>query len=272
MKHRYAATTERFVESINATQPHAVLLTGPVGVGLGTLARDMARSRGRLLAELVPESTTTALPSIGVERVRALYTETRSKLDGLHLVVIDDADTMNHVAQNSLLKLLEEPNPSIAFILTSHSPDKLLPTIRSRCQLFAVPPISPVESSRLLKALGVKDALTEQRLLYVAQGLPAELTRLVMNESDFKSLLEKVQIAKQLISGSPYQRLVVAASFSGDRKSALSLVDMALLLLRRSLAGKPDAGTLEMIERLMEASDAIRRNGNVKLHLAAAAA
>ena len=267
MKLRLAPATTRFLANLSRSVPQAILLTGPDGVGLGTLARHIASTEGRLLTLVAPESKSTALASISVERIRQLYTETRSRLDGAHFVIIDDADTMNHVAQNALLKLLEEPNESIHFILTSHSPDKLLPTIRSRTQQFAVPPISELESRRQLKSLGVTDALNEQRLLFVAAGYPAELSRLVSSPTDFASLSVRVQTARVLIEGSSYQRIALTASFSGDRHEAIRLIDTVVMLLRRSLATSPDRATVGFIERMLNASDAIRANGNVKLHL-----
>lgn len=270
MKLRFAPTTTRFLEQVSQSVPHALLLTGPIGVGLGTTARQIASMNGRLLTSVMPESKSSALASIPVERIRQLYAETRSKLDGAHFVIIDDADTMNHVAQNALLKLLEEPNESIHFILTSHNPDKLLPTIRSRTQQHVMAPISPLDSKRHLGALGVTDPTDEQRLLYVATGLPAELSRLVANTSDFKALSERVQSARQLIQGSSYQRLAQTASFGGDRHEAIRFIDTVVLLLRRSLATNPDRATIGLIDRMMEASDAIRANGNVKLHLSVA--
>lgn len=270
MKLRLAPATERHLQVFAHSMPHAILLTGQVGAGLHTLARHIADSNGVLLTTVKPESKSTAMASIAVDRIRQLYVETRSRLQGKNFVIIDDADTMNHAAQNSLLKLLEEPNESICFILTSHSPDRLLPTIRSRTQNFAVPPISLLESKRLLTALGIKDALAEQRLLYVAEGLPAELSRLASNDADFKALLERVQYARQLVQGTVYQRAALCMAFSGDRHEAIKLIDTAVLLLRRSLVTSTDRGTIAMIERMMKASDAIRGNGNVKLHLTAA--
>ncbi len=250
--------------------PHALLLTGPVGVGLGTLAAHIASINGRTLTTVTAESKSSALPSISVERIRQLYIETRSKLDGKNFVIIDNADAMNHVAQNSLLKLLEEPNESICFILTSHSPDKLLPTIRSRAQSFVVPPIDQLESTRHLKTLGVDDTLTTQRLMYIAEGLPAELSRLASKKSDFKALSERVQSARQLIEGDQYRRLALVMSLGSDRHETVQLIDTVVLLLRRSLSIRPDRSTMHRIESMMKASDAIRANGNVKLHLAAA--
>lgn len=270
MKLRIAKATERFLDRLDSGVPHALLLTGPKGIGLGTLARHIARHSGKLLADVTPVSKTTALPSIGAERIRELYVETRSKLDGTYFVVIDDADTMNHTAQNALLKLLEEPNPSIHFILTSHSPDKLLPTIRSRVQTFTVPRISAVDSGRILAAAGTSDPQDLQRLLYVAEGLPAELTRLATGPSDFRALSDRVQTARQLVTGSPYQRLALASSFSGDRQEAILLLEAAMLLLQRSLHVRPDIASIRMIGKFSTAADAIRANGSLKLHLSVA--
>lgn len=270
MKLRTAPATDRLLNIFANDPPHALLLTGPVGVGLCTVAKELSGRGGRLLKVVRPESKSTALASISTEAVRQLYIDTRARLKGKNFVVIDDADTMNVTAQNSLLKLLEEPNESICFILTSHNPDKLLPTIRSRVQTFTVPPLDKLESRRLLKSLGVKSELDEQRLLYVAEGLPAELTRLVTNESDFKSLTECVQQARQIVEGTQYQRLALVSMLPADRAAAVRLIDMTTLLLRRSLTQRPERATLQRIDALLQAATAIRANGNVKLHLASA--
>lgn len=55
------------------------------------------------------------------------------------IIVIDPAEAMNHNAANSLLKWLEEPPAGSVFILISHQPDRLLPTIRSRCRALHFP-------------------------------------------------------------------------------------------------------------------------------------
>ena len=267
MKLRLAPASQRLLHTLAGNTPHALLLTGPVGAGLKTLAMHIAQAEGRVLTVITPESKSTALPSINVDRIRQLYVETKSRLDGINFVIIDDSDAMNAPAQNALLKLLEEPNQSIRFILTSHSPDALLPTIRSRVQRFAVPTIGLVESKRHLSTLGVSDPVDEQRLLFVAEGLPAEIARLVAKKSDFKLLTERVQQARQLVEGNSYQRVALAMSFSGDRQQALRFIEMVILLLRRSLARSADISTIQLIASMAVASESIRRNGNVKLQL-----
>jgi DNA polymerase-3 subunit delta' len=57
------------------------------------------------------------------------------------VVVIDDAQAMNHQAQNALLKTLEEPPPSAVLVLVTPAPGSLLPTIRSRCQPLRLQPL-----------------------------------------------------------------------------------------------------------------------------------
>lgn len=270
MKLRLAKTTERFLASLEVNTPHALLLVGPKGIGLGTLAKHIAKQHGKTLAVITPTSKTTAMPSIAVDRIRELYTETRTRLDGTYFVVIEDADTMNQTAQNALLKLLEEPNESVKFILTSHSPDRLLPTIRSRVQSFTVPRVSAVDSGRILTAAGITDAQDIQRLLYVAEGLPAELSRLASDSADFRALSERVQLARQLVTGTPYQRLALASSFGGDRQEAILLLEAAMLLLRRSLQSRADVSSVRMIAKFSEAAEAIRSNGALKLHLSVA--
>ena len=56
-------------------------------------------------------------------------------------VVIDAIDDLEAGGANALLKNLEEPPPSTVFLLVSHAPERLLPTIRSRCRLLRFSPL-----------------------------------------------------------------------------------------------------------------------------------
>lgn len=58
------------------------------------------------------------------------------------VVIVDAADEMNRAAANAILKVLEEPPPATVFLLVSHAPGRLLPTIRSRCRML---PLQPLE-------------------------------------------------------------------------------------------------------------------------------
>ena len=71
------------------------------------------------------------------------------------VVIVDPADDMNTNAANALLKNLEEPPSRTVFLLIVHSPGSLLPTIRSRCQMIRLQPLSASEVEATLRRLGM---------------------------------------------------------------------------------------------------------------------
>ena len=115
----------------------------------------------------------TKQPSIEikVDQVRELadFLYVRSHRGRLRVALVHPAEHMNENAANALLKGLEEPPAGAVFILVSHRPAQLLPTIRSRC--VAVPvPLPPREAAiEWLSQQGVKDAV---RWLAYAGGAP----------------------------------------------------------------------------------------------------
>jgi len=87
------------------------------------------------LERLTKEGGTELARSITVEQVRGLHRlfATTTSLSPRRAVVIDAIDDLERNAANALLKNLEEPPPDTIFLLVSHSPERLLPTIRSCC-------------------------------------------------------------------------------------------------------------------------------------------
>lgn len=248
-----------------------LLLTGTEGIGLYSLAHYLARSSGQLLEIIQPESKTKAsLPTISTERIRQTYETARSRQIKASFIIIDDADSMTTSAQNALLKLLEEPNQSTHFILTSHRPDRLLPTIRSRLQNFNVPRIDDMASHRLVKKLSITDDKLRSQILYVATGLPAEISRLAADKKYLDELLERAATARRFIEGRAYDRLVLIQSFKEDRAGALSFIRTLLLILERVYTRTPSPDTATLMRSLIDASEAIQANGNIRLHLSAA--
>ena len=80
---------------------------------------------------------------------------------GRKVAIIDDADRLNDESANALLKTLEEPPPHSVLILIASQAEKLLPTIRSRCQTIRFPPLSMETVARLLVELGWVEKETE---------------------------------------------------------------------------------------------------------------
>lgn len=75
---------------------------------------------------------------------------------GRRVVIIHLVETMTVEAANAFLKALEEPQSNVLLILTSEAPERLLPTITSRCQQLSVPPIDDDDIVAALIAEGVE--------------------------------------------------------------------------------------------------------------------
>ncbi len=138
--------------------PHALLLTGPQGLGKGQFATLFAQSLlcqsnnadatacGQCrycqlyLAGNHPDvslvSPLEGKKAIAVDQIRALgqFMALKSQYAGCKLVIVNPAEAMNINASNSLLKTLEEPSDETVLILVTHLPAQLPATIRSRCQ------------------------------------------------------------------------------------------------------------------------------------------
>jgi DNA polymerase-3 subunit delta' len=182
---------------------HAWLLTGPEGVGKATFAYRAARrllgapddpSHGilgsnpdhpvsrQIIAHAHPDlfvierlgedgKVRKVIPVEETRRISEFFS--KSPASAPHRVAIVDAvDDLNPFGANAILKTLEEPPPHGVLLLVSHSPGRLLPTIRSRCRRLAFPPLGLEETAAFVRHredVSAEDAL---RLARMAGGAP----------------------------------------------------------------------------------------------------
>lgn len=108
---------------------------------------------------------------IRIEQIRSLlpWFNTATHRGGWRVALLYPAESLNTIAANALLKILEEPPEHTVFLLAAQAPDRLLPTLVSRCRRLplAVPPAA--EAQAWLESQGVKDAAAR---LAVAGGAP----------------------------------------------------------------------------------------------------
>jgi DNA polymerase-3 subunit delta' len=176
--------------------PHALLVTGPVGVGKRLFvtsiacsllcsqpdARGLACGRCRE-CELLAAGTHPDYVAVGpdpegksdeikVDAIRRLSeTDTlTAHRGGYKVMVLDPAQNINQSAANSLLKTLEEPCPGTFLCLVCEQPDRLPATIRSRCQRLRVP--APPEAQALEWLRSRTDSTETATLLRLAHGTP----------------------------------------------------------------------------------------------------
>lgn len=87
--------------------------------------------------------------------------------------IVDEAELLAVAGQNALLKFLEEPPPGVVVILVTSSEERLLPTIRSRCQRVAFAALSPADLERWANGAGIEASGAERAwLIRLAEGSP----------------------------------------------------------------------------------------------------
>lgn len=190
--------------------PHAIILEGPAGSGKGALARWIAKAAVctgegerpcgccsgcvKAAAGSHPDITVagggTAARSFHVDTVRQIRADAYIKPNEAprRVFILEGAETMSDQAQNALLKVFEEPPERVLFLLTVTSAVRLLPTVRSRAQLFTLEGEERAEPDDLELAAAVCGAIPasgEAKLL--------ELTApLIKDKERFRRILKQL--------------------------------------------------------------------------------
>lgn len=126
----------------NEEVAHALLFAGRHGTGKTTVARILARELGAVGSDLVEID---AASNRGIDDARKLKESTffMPIAGPVKVFIIDECHMLTREANNALLKTLEEPPPGVFFILCTTNPQKLIPTVLSRCQRHNFKSISP---------------------------------------------------------------------------------------------------------------------------------
>lgn len=277
---------------------HAWLLAGPQGMGKGSFATRAARflvTHGRggegeavslddpgdaAAAKLVeagnhPEIIHLArqIKDKGKELARNItIDQVRGVIRRLHLslslgdwrvIIVDAVDDLETDGANALLKTLEEPPAKTLFLLVSHSPGRLLPTIRSRCRILRFQPVErDVMASWLHDQRPMLDAAEVRAVAAASGGVPGKALSLI--DSDVAAMEKKLLAIAT--SGDPGNRLreALAREVGGtSNRARLELViDIVPGLLARLARERPIAeiapvlAQWDQVQRTMR--DAIR--------------
>ena len=263
-------SSQKILNILMTNLPQSLLLTGPVGVGLSTIASYIASELGSISFTVLPEKNEKVdieKGIISVDSIRRLYDQTRSIQTGKLIIIIDYAERMATQAQNAFLKLLEEPGRDVYFILASHTPSKLLSTVASRMQLIEIRPLTNTQSDKFLTKLGINEPKKRNQMLFMADGLPAELSRLARDEEYFKSASNLVRDARDLLQSNVYDKLLIANKYKDDRELALSLLNTTMRILQKSIVEKPQDNLIAQIDLIQDIYQKIKSNGNIRLCL-----
>jgi len=156
------------------------------------------------------------------------------------IAVIDEAHTMNSQAQNSLLKLLEEPKGKALFILITPFPKMLLPTIVSRTQTLRFQRVGQKEIEKSLIdlfGLGEKEA---EEMSELSEGKPGLAFDFAQDPEKLEEYKKRIQDTKKLLEGTLAFRFSYAKSLSEDPLKTSEMLDFWTSYFRKSLLSKLD--------------------------------
>ena len=150
-----------------------------------------------------------------IERARFAPTQARWKV-----YVIDECHMLSTAASNALLKTIEEPPSRVVFILATTNPERVLNTIKSRCQKFDFRRISPSDIFQHLSEIAEKESIE-----YEVQALKMIAKRSNGGMRDAQSLLEQLNLLPEGITINNIQNLLGEVSESELTNLIKSLVE-----------------------------------------------
>jgi len=210
--------------------PHAWVIGGPPGVGKATLAYRLARfvlanpdasmpavqqakslavsgdnpAARRIANEAHPdllvlrrtinEKTGKLYQDIIVDEIRKTvpFFGSTAGEGGWRVAIVDSVEELNPFGENALLKVLEEPPPRSLLLLVSNAPGRVLPTIRSRCRVLLLRPLSGRDTAQAVAAVTSQTAEDQDVIEAVAAANGSPGRALELLDSKVLALRRKV--------------------------------------------------------------------------------
>lgn len=249
--------TERIVCTANLNEP----------CGMCAGCASLKRQDGLVLAHTTLEERLV----YAVDDIRAIraYLALRAGQPGRRVIRIDNVECCTVAAANALLKVLEEPGLDVTFILTTASPARVLPTIRSRAMLYR---LQPVPRSAMAEALIAGGASGSMVALVIAAA-PGQLGRaaaLTASADMLAALRSADALVEKITAQTPAGRFrSLAAYLEGQKEPGVQRQQARSLFAAFARRVATDPWVQQRLGRLLSGLQDLQTNSQPRLILEA---
>ncbi|MFH5827687.1 DNA polymerase III subunit delta' [Clostridium perfringens] len=245
---------DRFSKSVSKNAlSHAHLIIGEDGIGKSLLADEFAYKilgipSQREHVDIVHYKSEKT--SFGVDLVRNIIAEANKKPYECDrkVIIIHNGEKLTVAAQNALLKTIEEPLTGIFIIILSSNIDSILETIRSRCQIHRLAPLSKEKINLYIskKYNGIDDELN-RTLISFSEGIPGRVDKF-MNDDIFKDIRNTViEMLKDIGHGKIEVPIKYSDKFYSMKGNEEEILETITIFARDSIIFKEIENNLSII-------------------------
>lgn len=232
------------------------------------LAKHFIVQKCQAKGEPVLITTPDETGKIKIDATRAIIEKSITTTNKKRWFLIMQAETMTSGAQNSLLKLLEEPNSGMFLVLLSSTPNRLLTTVRSRTQTIKLRPIAKLALITFLKTnYPHLDATKQQQLLFLAQDNLQLLLELIHNDELASHHIQIATDARQLLTAKPAEALLIVKNYFNSRDEAITLAQLVLKIHHTIAITKATTNHFARATKWLTALTRLQQNCAVRLCL-----
>ena len=229
---------------INGTLSHVHLIAGEDGIGKSILANLLAKIilNGDLNREYVDIiNYKTEKSSFGVDDVRNIIEEVSKKpFEGdKKVIIIHKGNKLTTQAQNALLKTIEEPPKGVHIIILCESLELILDTIKSRCEIYKLTPLTREELDKYIELKGFNNSQEEMKAaIAFSEGIPGKIDRYFNDESLRELRLNVIKLLNDIKSNDLEGILEKEEFFSGYKDTKEEVLNIIGSIIRDILIHK----------------------------------